>query len=152
MTSVVRTVQTRCGFLGDERFDQSGELARRGREGEHARGDPRLRKLVESLALCRDVTEQKDVPHELDGAGTVARVPRLDERADLVTEAEPAEELRIDRHRRVGDECPLRRDQGILSVEREEAARKLLVRRAAASARAALRGRSGSAAAAARRA
>src|SRR5256886_9128893 len=56
----------------------------------------------------------------------ISRVPRLEDRLDLRAEAEPAEELGVDGHRRVGDERPLRRCERVVAVEREEPAGELL--------------------------
>src|SRR5207244_13466582 len=76
--------------------------------------DPRRGELGQSLTLGLGGTEQEDLVHEpfrckLERAFAITAVPGLDNGVDVPAEAEPAEELGVDGHRRIRDEDPLRR-------------------------------------------
>src|SRR5712691_6538775 len=121
--------------LRTERVDYLRHLRRRTGEGEYGGLNARVGELREPLALRPDQAEQEDLADEalrceLERTLAVARVPRLDDRLDLLATAEPAEEIRVDRNGGVGDECALRHHERLLlrAVNREEATGDLLVR------------------------
>src|SRR5262249_41225289 len=122
---------TRAGH----RVDHVWETVRRTRERQNSGRDPRLAELGKPLALGLGRPQQEYVPDEAPGderarPRAVPRVPRLEDGLELGAEAEPAKVLGVDRHDRVPDQHALRdRDRlGFWALEREEAARELLVR------------------------
>jgi hypothetical protein len=84
-----------------ELIDQCRQLARSAGQRKHGGRDPCAPELGEALALCLHRAKQKDLAderlrRELERTLAIASVPRFEDWLDLVTEAEPAEELGVD--------------------------------------------------------
>ena len=108
-----RHAARRPALVGRERVDQRRQLAWLATKGEHTGRDAGRAERFEALPLLVDGPSRKISRTSASGASSSARArspadQRIDQRIDLVSEAEPAEELRVDGNGRVRDERPLR--------------------------------------------
>ena len=92
-----------------QRFDQRDHLVGLGDRRQDRQRDPAGDELAEPVAHLVGLAEDEDLLDQLPGHRgerplAIPRVPALDHLVDRLAVAEPAEELLVDRHRRVGGE------------------------------------------------